>query len=173
MQYVAKIFILLLCSNLIYAQDCDMSKIPSTPTKRFVINSGTDIGTVTDSQTGLMWKRCLEGQYNVDCQGYIFTMPWHTALSNAKQSTFGGYTDWRLPTVQELETIVEQNCKNPAINQEVFPNTNNSFVWSSSQRITRKYYFAWGIDFSDGDSYLDFQVADNGVRLVRSIRFFA
>jgi len=49
------------------------------------------------------------------------TLDFIDALNNAE---FGGYNDWRLPTVKELMAIVDQSRIEPAINTDFFPNTN-------------------------------------------------
>jgi hypothetical protein len=54
-------------------------------------------GTITDSATGLMWKQDDDGQ----------GMEWQDALSYAENSTYAGYSDWRLPNAKELQSIVD------------------------------------------------------------------
>ncbi len=54
-------------------------------------------GTITDSATGLMWQMADDGQ----------TRDWEEALSYAESLELGGYDDWRLPNVKELQSIVD------------------------------------------------------------------
>ncbi|MGB4499160.1 MAG: hypothetical protein WBI40_10735, partial [Methylococcaceae bacterium] len=50
---------------VVVAQTCQTASIPATtPTNRFTVNNN---GTVSDSKTGLMWKKCSEGQSGADC----------------------------------------------------------------------------------------------------------
>jgi len=67
---------------------------------------------------------------------------------NAKQ--FGGYSDWRMPSIKELASITDLGRYNPAINTGYFPITLSSDYWSST---THAYYTycAWMVSFSDGD----------------------
>lgn len=63
--------------------------------KNNLYNNGN--GTITDNATGLMWAQNDNGK----------GVNWPQALAYAKSSSLGGYSDWRLPTVKELESIVD------------------------------------------------------------------
>lgn len=77
-----------------------------------------------------------------------------------------GYTDWRMPTVKELETIVDPSRTNPAIDPTYFPNTIASTFWSGSA-YAGSSNAAWGSCFHGGyaDNYVKFLTFP--VRLVR------
>ncbi|MBL1214363.1 MAG: DUF1566 domain-containing protein [Ignavibacteriae bacterium] len=57
-------------------------------------------GTISDNATGLMWMQ------NDSQSG----MNWEDALSFAENLDFAGYSDWRLPNVKELQSIVDYTC---------------------------------------------------------------
>jgi len=53
-------------------------------------------GTVTDQVTGLMWT-----------QDYYGKMTYSEAVSYAQSFTYAGYSDWRLPTIKELYSLID------------------------------------------------------------------
>lgn len=148
-------------NTVISSQLCDLSRGQTTPSSRFVIFTDEGINIVKDRSTNLMWRRCLEGTYGYNCSlGRPDAMRWREAMELGQ--------GWRLPTRKELLTLVERRCKNPAMNLDVFPEDNSYFLWSSNFFNTRRGgYYAWGVNFKDGEDYLDFQVASNYVRLVK------
>lgn len=113
-------------------------------------------GTVTDATTGLMWSRCpLTLTWSgSDCVstgngGYI---SWELALSGAESATTGGYTDWRLPNINELRSIVERNCNSFAINLSgLWLDTKDyaTLFWSSTSYGSDPSS-ARGVDFQTG-----------------------
>jgi hypothetical protein len=137
-------------------------------------------GTITDTETGLMWKRCLEGLSGVNCEeGEIERYTWDEAVKRFKDVAYAGYTDWRLPTIDELKTLVHcskgVNKKNgwcnkgsekPTINQQDFPNTKALRVWSGSPYAYLSDY-AWYVYFSNGYSGASSRSYRYAVRLVR------
>jgi len=54
-------------------------------------------GTVTDQATGLMWMQDDNGE----------GLNWQEALAYAESFVYGGYSDWRLPNVKELQSILD------------------------------------------------------------------
>ena len=160
--------LLFLVPALGHTQTCNNSIIETTPTAQFMDN--TD-GTVTDTKTGLIWKRCSEGQQwnGSSCANSPSNYNWKDALLQAEKSRFGDHSDWRLPNIKELHSIVETRCYDPAINLAVFPNTSaSSIVWSSSPVAYANS--AWMVYFNSGygDHGWDYEGNSLQVRLVRS-----
>jgi hypothetical protein len=126
-------------------------------------------GTVTDRQSGLVWKRCSEGQAwdGGTCTGGASTYAWQQALQLADTASYAGKDDWRLPELKELASIVERACHSPAIDQWVFPATPSAWYWSS-RSVTSCSGGAWGVSFEYGDAGSDDEGSANHVRLVRS-----
>ena len=80
-------------------------------------------------------------------------------------SALCGYTDWRLPTKEELQGILASSGS-PRIDTTWFPNTRASFYWSSSPYVGYSHG-AWYVSFYDGDVANDSRGNGNHVRLVR------
>ena len=97
-------------------------------------------GTVTDIETKLMWQQGTAGE-----------MSWYNATRYyCPGLSLAGYNDWRLPTLDELMTLVDKSWGyNPAINRTFFPGTVASFYWSSTTGAGGTYG-AWGVDFDYG-----------------------
>ncbi len=152
-----------------YAQTCQTTIPATTPTERFSPNT---LGTVIDNKTGLMWKKCSEGQTGSSCTGRAKTFSWEQAFEYVqtlnKNTGFEGYSDWRLPTINELRSLIEERCVNPAVNAEVFPNTLSKAFWTSSPFAGFTNH-AWYVNFDQGyDNYLRIKYDGNYLRLVRS-----
>ncbi|MBV5308448.1 DUF1566 domain-containing protein, partial [Chromatium okenii] len=127
--------------------------------------------TVTQSNTGLMWAKCSEGQTGVGCTGTATTMTWSEALTAANSSSLGGYNDWRLPNAKELQALVDYSRDNPTISSSYFPNAVSSWFWSGSPDANDLDY-AWFVDFGYGYASKDLRDFNGSVRLVRGGQSF-
>ena len=129
-------------------------------------------GTVNHSTTGLQWKLCNEGQTGSGCTGVASSMSWSQALLAAKNSNFAGFTDWRLPNRQELESLLDETCISPSINAVVFPNAIGDWTWTGTTSAADPTD-AILIDFGYGASLASVKSdATIYVRLVRSGQTF-
>jgi hypothetical protein len=144
------------------ALTCENGNLPGNPTALYAAGGGT----VTDTRTGLVWAQCLEGQGDADCSGgAVAAMTWDEALGAAAQATLGGHTDWRLPNVKELRSLLEYCRTAPAINGDVFPNQPSAGVWTGTPAGDDH---AWWVDFEDGLPGRDERATGaHAVRLVR------
>jgi hypothetical protein len=115
-------------------------------------------GTVTDESTGLMWQQETPTKETTLNQ----------SITYCKKLKLGGYTDWRLPTIKELNTIVDYNRCNPAIDSDLFPNTPPLTYWTSTIRQIHAGY-NWVIEFATGGTGGGYTQDKMCVRAVRGI----
>lgn len=103
-------------------------------------------GTITDKTSGLMWAENDSGK----------ALTWKEALEYAENAKLAGYTDWRLPNVKELQSIVDYSGIYPAINKDYFnvtklDNNPNYYFWTSTSAYFSKqdpsYIYAWYVAF--------------------------
>lgn len=144
---------------------------------------------VFDAATGLEWQRCSLGQSwdGGACAGNASRYNLDGALTAARDLNdgggLGGYTDWRVPSHEELRTLVYCASGQPAyfkndnahcvgslgetaIVSKAFPNTPGLSYWAAST-VAENSSNAWFVDFGTGGSAYFDRGARLRVRLVR------
>lgn len=121
-----------------YGQDANYGN--NTPS---YTNNGD--GTITDNITGLMWQ-----------QDPGVKKTWDEAVAGASKFTLGGYTDWRLPTIKELYSLIEFSGKDPS-----------GYYGTSTAGLvpfidTNYFVFQYG-KAEDGDRIIDSQYATSTI----------
>ncbi|MDQ1336157.1 MAG: hypothetical protein QG552_3107 [Thermodesulfobacteriota bacterium] len=137
--------------------------------------SATSWSMVRDNVTGLIWevKRNKDGvKHHDDPRDADNTYTWYDPnpvtnggdpgtpgdgtdtkdfLDALNSARFGGFNDWRLPTIEELAYLVDYSIPypGPTINTTYFPNTVSSYYWSSTTHAGHTYG-AWGVGFGGG-----------------------
>lgn len=132
-------------------------------------------GTALDTATGLVWKRCMEGQTwdGTTCTGTAAKYNFDAANALTGKVTFAGQSDWRMPNIRELLTIVDDTVYNTTLDKTVFPNALASDVWSGSP-VAGYASYAWHVYSGYGSSgYGNRSSNVSGVRLVRGGQSFA
>lgn len=111
------------------------------------LDATTDL--VTDNITGLVWQRNLPSTY-AGCSGSNGELcSYSEAVNYCNNLTYGGYSDWRLPTPKEFETIIDYSKINPALDLEKFPNTQGQPFWTSE---AYDYEKNWAVSFLKGET---------------------
>ena len=122
------------------------------PAGRFVASAGT----VFDSVTGLLWQQQPSDPVDL-----------FAATSQCQSLNLAGKTGWRLPTVHELHTIVDERRADPALDPTFSaPTSALQAEWSSTHYAASSGLF-WTLDFSIGFAIVQATSDTNAVRCVR------
>ena len=154
----------------------DVSKNPNGTFQGVFIDNNN--GTITDKKTNLMWQ----------IAGSSRTLHFKRAKSYIKQlnkEKFAGFSDWRLPTVEELTSLLTKN-KGTILHLDAQFNNKISRCWTADKcaPIYPEYDGAWIINFSVGEVNKAFWARnypsggryrkdpENSVKAVRSVQLF-
>jgi hypothetical protein len=116
------------------------------PSPRFQVNGDC----VTDNLTGLMWAK------NANLPNG--TRTWYQAVDDCNNLNLCGYTDWRLPNVNELESLINANEPNSAtwLNGQGFTNVQANIYWSSTSYASYPD-LAWVVNMWHGSVAYDYK----------------
>ena len=121
-------------------QDGELQTGIAWPNPRFVPGIGAEANCMIDKLTGLMWPK------NGNLAGT--TKTWQEALTYSNDLNYCGHTDWRLPNVNELESLVNLEESDVAawlnLPAQGFNNVQSSDYWSSST-IAYNPGYAWRV----------------------------
>jgi len=151
----------LLMENNFYATCWTYNGDFCNPTGEFV-NTYEDNGdgTVTDRRTRLMWQQ----------EGSPQPLTWTEAAEYVRklnEEGFAGHADWRLPTVEELASIMERSWLNDDLFLDPVFSSRQKYCWSADTKGVER---AWKSNFHLG-FILDFPMTElNAVRVVRNVR---
>ncbi|MBI5450000.1 MAG: DUF1566 domain-containing protein [Gammaproteobacteria bacterium] len=132
--------------------------------KKLISTNGTE---VTDPKTGLIWRRCSEGMNwdGASCAGVASRFNHEEALLQAAAQASSTGMAWRLPDVEELESLF--NWIESGIDPIVFPDTPADAFWSASPYVGYSG-LAWSVYFGNGNVHFSLRSFSYYVRLVRA-----
>jgi len=127
--------------------------------KRFIVLAAFGGAAVLDSETGLVWDQSPDTD----------TQSWFNALANCYQREVGGRKGWRLPTIEELASLIDPN--NPGGNPDLppghpFSNVQSSFYWSATTHANNSS-LAWRVNLNSGGVFNDDKTSSLFVWCVR------
>lgn len=130
---------------------------------RFALNYYTNYDSITSPQKTMGSNSSKPTQADIDAASN--TIGYKNYVNSI---ALCGYTDWRLPTADELETLVDYSLirTRPTINRSWFPNTSGDLYWTSTN--VNEDTGSWAVDFFEG--FMINRARDNKfpVRLVRA-----
>jgi hypothetical protein len=124
---------------------------------RALVESGLidkEDGTIFDTTTKLLWQQSPSDK----------TFIWQEAIEYCKSLTLAGHSDWRLPTIEELESLINNKYK-PTIDP-IFK-CKSKWYWSSSIDVYGSNY-ARSVSFYGG--YVSYDNKDGSNTFVRAVR---
>jgi len=135
--------------------------------------------TITDNDIGLVWKACSEGLSDPNCAtGMATPMDWATAtgvgtgcdvlnITNAGMG-YAGLKTWRVPTIEELQSIINYSGISPSTFQLYFPETVSGVFnhWWSASTTVFDTTAAYSASFADGFIGAGFKSTANFIRCV-------
>lgn len=159
--YIAFLTLTLVQASLLWA-GCAVTGETTTPAAAFTNNRN---GTVTDNRTNLTWKLCLQGYtYQagkcVDASAttnYAF----RAALAHTQDlniNGFAGHSDWRIPNVKEVTSIIDFFCEKPALNDKVFSTEQFSGagpIWTSTVWMDSQNAYVFYLDRGQTEAIMD------------------
>jgi hypothetical protein len=96
-----------------------------------------EVGAVTDHTTGLMWG----------ASDFSVEWSWNRAETFCKDSKIVGYSDWRLPTIEELKGIFDKRYMLGVYHMEPY--------WTSTSRVYVEFGGTKAIDLNELSKQLD------------------
>lgn len=108
-----------------------------------------------------------QGRDHPNRKGEYFEPSWNELVLGSNDNNFCGFTNWRVPTINELSGLTNLNGSNPAIDTIYFPNTRSYWFWSSTP-VSGVDESAFLEGFIKGDSSFTSRASNFHVRLVRS-----
>ena len=106
-----------------------------------------------DKQTGLMWKNAEESAAD-----------WDASMLAAGSATDFGYTNWRLPTITEVYSLLDVGCNAPSSNANYFTSAN--MLWTATENAM--LVDAYLMDFSVSQEAIAMKSVVHSYLLVRT-----
>lgn len=125
------------------------------PEPDFVDN--TD-GTITDNTTDLMWEKVESTQQK----------PWVDALAYCENQTTGSHTDWRLPNIREIVSILDYTKVRPALSSIFTQSATTTSDWSSTPATFFTLIGAFEASMATGSTLNTFPTTPYNMRCVRN-----
>ncbi|ETR71666.1 MAG: hypothetical protein OMM_02323 [Candidatus Magnetoglobus multicellularis str. Araruama] len=125
--------------------------------------SATQWTMVRDDITGLIWEIKTNDLSKAEKYNWQDSESFIDILNN---NALGGYTDWRLPSIHELSSLLKLNGSS-CMDSQFFPNYQELYYWTSVPSQVAPEYLAWGISFENGNMENLLKSSPHFVRAVR------
>ncbi len=121
--------------------------------------SDTTNKLILDTKTNLMWQD--------DNYATIYNRTWNDAIDYCEELDKANFTDWRLPNINELNSITDDSKYDPALDSNFQLSTSTKY-WSSTTYIDSDKDNAWYVDFNTSISSTAIKIGEYKTRCVRN-----
>ena len=128
-------------------------KTPTIIANQFTDNNN---GTIKDNLTALIWQKVPNSD----------TLTWENALLYAEGLSLGGFIDWRLPNIKELQSINDERLVTPSVSTTYFSTIGIKKYWSSTS-LPNQTTRAWYLSTQFGITTYELKTARQSVICVR------
>lgn len=125
------------------------------PGPRFILDPSGE--TVSAPKTGLMWQKKAGDE----------TFTWQEAKVHCEGLVLAGHSDWRLPSLKELATLVDPKSFLPTLDGNFFPDEPSNFYWAATPAEYEGG--AWAVMFIIGSTFTQGDTSPFPVRCVRDL----
>ena len=127
-------------------------------------------GTVYDNVGGLTWLKCPAGNnYTMsNCTEQSEPKNWLGAIQYCESLEYAEKTDWRLPNINEIRSLIARGRTQPLINSSLFPHIATPLFFWTSTTYEKTPQLGWGINFTSGEEVLTLKLLENKVFCVKS-----
>jgi hypothetical protein len=149
-----------------YGQDAQFSHVEPVYTR------SSDGLTVKDEVTGLTWQQSHDN-------GAYYWAEAQNVINSLNEQNYGGYNDWRLPTIKELYSLWNASSGWPYIDEGFFTihysseeELSHAIFWSSDKYtglLASTYEMAFGVNFGTGHIKA-YTISTGPKHLVRCVR---
>ncbi len=117
---------------------------PEGKPPRFILMDGGE--TFLDLETRLIWEVNPTGVMN-----------WESAVDHCVYLDTGGHSDWRLPDIEELLSLVDYSQSGPAVPPDFPGNIDNYWPYWAVTTLASNSGLAWYVYFPNGDSRFEYK----------------
>ncbi|MFK5986389.1 MAG: DUF1566 domain-containing protein [Pseudomonadota bacterium] len=150
----------------------ELDNMPSEPEEEMLGTEMVETKTTTDHASAMSNAKassslpevavppiCSDEKNSIRCdtESYVTKM---------NEINLCGYDNWRLPSREELRSIVDYGFSLPAIDKDYFPNSISSAYWTSSRYVNNDFR-VWVVDFEHGGDNTHEKHRTLPIRLVR------
>ena len=115
---------------------------------RFIVLLNWNSEAVLDRETGLVWEQSPSITGGPANNG---RRNWQNAQIHCNQKTVGNRKGWRLPTIQDLASLIDPTQSNPVLpSGHPFSNVQSSIYWSATTDASNSF-LVWVVNFANGN----------------------